>query len=247
MTDIDEQLRSYADRWRTAQPPPPQPTFTARSARPRFPRFEHPARLVAIAATVAILIAAVAAFAATRHSDSTRVSTANPTEVPVARAPLRFYSEPPPRTIRIATGRSGRIRWLLAASYLPKETGTRVDPQLCLLLAVSPGPGGQRCDNPATMPSLTANIERPRGDQSTLFITGVTSAPAATFSVTVGTASLSTPALSTPALVGLRFYVIQVPAGDYQPNRGVAVEALAADGAALLRNNPRLTATIPLG
>jgi hypothetical protein len=110
------------------------------------------------------------------------------------------------------------------------------------------GSGTTGCDNPATMPSLTANIESLRRDPSTLLIAGVTSAPATSFSVTLGTVSLSTPALSTTALVGLRFYVIQVPAADYQPSLGVAVEALSADGVGLLRNDPRLTATLqPLG
>jgi hypothetical protein len=48
--------------------------------------------------------------------------------------------------------------------------------------------------------------------------------------------------------VGLHFYVIQMPAADYQPSRGVSVEARAGDGARLLRNNPQLTATLqPLG
>ena len=248
MTDIDDQLRAYAERWRTAQPPPPQPVLAPRSARRRRLRFEHPARLAAIAATIAVVIAAVAAFAATRHPPSTRVSTTNPAEVPVATPPLVFSPQPPPRMINLgASGLVGRIRWILFAGYLPKEVNGILGPGLCLSFALT-GSGVTRCDNPATTPSLTANVVPLRGDPSTLLIAGVTSAPAATFSVTLGTVSLSTPAVTTTALVGLRFYVIQVPAADYQPSRGVSVEALAADGAALLRNNPRLTATLqPLG
>jgi hypothetical protein len=244
MTDIDDRLRGYAQRWRTAQPPAPPPVFSARPARPRFPRFEHPARLATIAATVVVVVAAVAAFAATRHPPSTRVSTANPTEVPVATPPLVFSPQPPPRLINLgASGLAGSIRWILFAGYLPTETPTGLGPGLCLALS-----GVIRCDNPATTPSLTANIEPIDSDPPTVLIAGVTSAPAATFSVTLGNVSLSTPAVTTPALAGLRFYVVQVPAVDYHPSRGVTVEALSPDGAGLLRNNPRLTATLkPLG
>jgi hypothetical protein len=248
MTDIDDQLGAYAERWRTAQPPPPQPVLATHSTRPRFPRFEHPARLVAIAATIAVVVAAVAAFAATRHPPSTRVSTANPPEVPVATPPLVFSPQPPPRMINLgASGLFGGTRWILFAGYLPKEVNGILGPGLCLDFALT-GSGVTRCDNPATTPSLTANVVPLHSDPSMLLIAGVTSALAATFSVTLGTVSLSTPALTTTALPGLRFYVIQVLAADYHPSRGVTVEALSADGAALLRNDPRLTATLqPLG
>jgi hypothetical protein len=246
MTDIDDQLRSYAERWRTAQPPPPQPILATRSVKPRFRRFEHPARLAAIAATVAVVVAAVVAYTATRHTPSTRVSTANPPEVPVATPPLVFSSQPPPRFITLTTGRSGSIQWMFTAGYLPTETATGLGPGLCLLFGTTAGSGSGvlGCDNPATTPSLTANVVPLKGDPSTLLIAGATSAPAATFSVTVGTVSLSTPALTTTALVGLHFYVIQIPAADYQPSHGVAVEARAANGAGLLRNDPHLTATL---
>ena len=194
------------------------------------------------------VVAAVAAFAATRHPPATRVSTANGPEVPVARPPLVFSPQPPPRMINLgASGFVGSNRWILFAGYLPKEVNGILGPGLCLVFALT-GSGVTRCDNPATTPSLTAYVVPLKGDSSTLLIAGVTSVPAATFSVTLGNVSLSTPALTTTALVGLRFYVIQVSAADYRPSRGVSVEALSADGAALLRNNPGLTATLqPLG
>lgn len=247
MTDIDDQLRAYAERWRIAQPPPPQPVVVTRSAGSRSRRFEHPARLTAIAATVAILVAAVVSYAATRHSPSTKVTTANRPQVPVARPPLVFSSQPPPRFITLTTGRSGSIQWMFAAGYLPTRTPTGMGPGLCLSFGTT-GAGNLRCDDPATTPSLTANVVPIKDDPSTLLIAGVTSAPAATFTVTAGTASRSTPSLSTAALAGLHFYVVQIPAADYQPSRGVTVEARAADGTGLIRNDPRLTATLqPLG
>jgi hypothetical protein len=248
MTDIDDQLRSYAQRWQTAQPPPPQPVLAVPSARPRWRRFEHPARLVAITATMAILVAAVAAYAATRHTPTTSVSTGNGPEVPMATPPLVFSPQPPPRFPTLTSGLAGSIAWDFAAGYLPSWTRTALlGPGLCLLFGTT-GSGVSHCDNPATTPSLTANVVPLKGDPSTLLIAGVTSAPAATFTVTLGRVSLSTPALTTTALVGLHFYVIQVPTADYQPSHGVTVEARAADGAGLLRNNPHLTATLqPLG
>ena len=248
MTDIDDQLRAYAQRWRTAQPPAPQPVPAPHSAKPRLAGFEHPVRLGVIAATVAALIAAVAVYAATRHPSSTQVSTGSAPQVPVATAPLAFSAQPPPRMINLgASGLVGTNRWILFAGYLPTETPGGLGPGLCLEVAVT-GSGVSHCDNPATTPSLTADVVPLKGDPSMLLIAGVTSAPAASFTVAAGTRAMSTPALTTTALLGLYFYVIQVPAADYRPSHGVTVEARAANGAGLLRNDPHLTATLqPLG
>jgi hypothetical protein len=246
MTDIDDQLLSYAQRWRTAQPPPLQPALAARSPGPRWRRFEHPVRLVAIAATVAVLVAGVAVYAATRHSPSTSVSTGNGTKVPVATPPLVFSAQPPPRLANISVGPAGSIEWKLAAGYLPTQTDSGLGPGLCLWFGTNAGIGSPviSCVNPATTPSLTADIVPLAGDPSMLVIAGVTSAPAATFSVTVGTASQTTPALTNPALGSLRLYAVSVPAADYQRNHSVIVLAVSADGAGLLRNDPRSTATL---
>ncbi|MDA8047413.1 MAG: hypothetical protein M0Z30_19625 [Actinomycetota bacterium] len=243
MTDIDNQLRRYAERWRTAQPPPPKPLLVTSLARWRRTRLEHPGRLLAIAATAAIVVAATVAYAVTRHQPSTSVSTAQAAEVPVAKPPLVFSSQPPPRFITLTNGLSANNLWKFTAAYLPTETSSGLGPGLCLLFDTTAGVF-LGCDNPATTPSLTANIVPQQSDPSTLLIAGMTSAPAVTFTVTLGTVSLTTSALTTPALAGLYFYVVQVPAADYQPSRGVAVEALSADGAGLLRNDPGLTVTL---
>jgi hypothetical protein len=197
---------------------------------------------------VAVVAAAVSVYAATRHSPSTRVSTGDGREVPMATPPLVFSPQPPPRMINLgASGPVGTDRWILFAGYLPTATPEGLGPGLCLDFAVA-GSGVSHCDNPTTTPSLTANVVPLKGDPSTLLIAGVTSAPAVSFTVAAGHVSVSTPALTTTALVGLHFYVIQIPAADYQPSHGVTVEARAADGAGLLRNDPHLTATLqPLG
>lgn len=244
MTDIDDQLRAYAQRWRTAQPPLSQPVLAGRPLRPRLVRFEHPGRLGAIAVTVAAVVAAGVVYAATRHP-STTVSTGGGAEVPVATPPLVFTPQPPPRLVNLANGPAHSIHWIFYAGYLPTETQTGLGPGLCLTVSTTVDAGDFGCSDPTTTPSLTANILPLKSDPSTLLIAGVTSAPAATFTVTLGTVKLSTPALTTTALQGLRLYIIAVPAHDYQPGRGITVEARAADGTPLLRNNPSLTATLP--
>lgn len=246
MTDIDNQLHSYAQRWRAAQPPPPQPVLGTTSLTSPSRRFEHPARLAAITAATAVLVAAAAGYALTRHSPSTKVTTGNRPEVPMAAPPLVFSPQPPPRLANITVGPAGSIEWKFTAGYLPTQTPSGLGPGLCLGFNTTAGLGSSvtGCEIPATMPSLTVNIVPLKGDPNMLLIAGVTSTPAATFSVTVGTASHSTPALTTPALGDLRLYAVAVATADYQRNHRVTVEALSADGAGLLRNDPRRTASL---
>lgn len=81
MTDIDDRLRDYAHRWRTAQPAPPSPAVGRPRSKAR--RFEHPRRLAMLAATT-VVVAGVATVVATHHGP-TRVTTASPTGPPIAK------------------------------------------------------------------------------------------------------------------------------------------------------------------
>ncbi len=243
MTDnIDNDLRAYAERWRKAQPLSSPPAISGGSATPKSgPRVGHSALLIATAATVAVV--AVAVVAAARHASPTRVSTSNSPAALLARPPLVFSAQGAPRLLHLTTGSSGSLQWMFLAGYIPTETPEGLGPGICLSFATT-GSGVSHCDDPATTPSLTANVEPLQSDPPMLLVAGVTSAPAATFSVTIGTMSVSTPALTTPALVGLRFYAVQVPAAGRKQRLTVAVEARAADGTGLLRNDPQLTATL---
>lgn len=244
MSDIDDRLWDYAQRWRTAQPPPPpqQPVGEAGS-RPR--RFEHPKRLaiVAAAAVVAAVVAGLAAITSSGHHGPTRVSTAGQAGVAVAKPPLVHGALHATGQIDLTSGRAASVEWTFFAQYLPNKQPRGIGPGLCLGIAVRTG-NNSVCENPARMPSLTVGLNRLQGDPATLLISGVTSVPAATFSIDLGSVSLSTRALSNAALPGLRFYALLVPVGDYPANGAVNVEAVTADGTALLRNDPRQTPSL---
>ena len=236
MTDIDDRLRDYAQRWRTAQPPPP-PLRPVPAARPKVRRRGHPKRLAMVAAAAAVA-AGVVAVAASRHHGPTRVSTGGQAGVPVAKPPLVHGQLHATAQVDLTSGRADSIDWTFFAQYLPAKQPPGIGPGLCLGIAVRLG-NSSECDDPTKMSSLTVGIGRLQGDPAVLLISGVTSARAASFSIDLGNVSLSTPALSNAALPGLRFYALQVPVGDYPNNGAVNVEAVAADGTPLLRNDPR--------
>ena len=238
MTDIDDRLRDYAQRWRTAQPPLP-PLRPVGEAGPKGRRFEHP-ELLAVVAAAAVVAAVLVAMAATRHHGPTRVSTAGQSGVAVAKTPLAHGGLHATAQIDLTSGRAGSVDWTFFAQYLPTKPPPGVGPGLCMGIAVRLG-NSSECDNPTKMSSLTVGIGGLQGDPTVLLISGVTSARAASFSVDLGSVSLSTPALSNAALPGLKFYVLQVPVGDYPNNGAVSVEAISADGTPLLRNDPRQT------
>ena len=238
MTDIDDRLRDYAQRWRTAQPPPP-PLRPVSATRPKGRRFEYPKRLAVVAVAV-VVAAGVVAVVATRHHGPTRVSTAGQAGVAVATPPLIHGRLHATAQIDLTSGRAGSVDWTFFAQYLHAELPPGVGPGLCLGIAVRLG-NSSECDDPNKMSSLTVGIGGLQDDPAVLLISGVTSARAASFSIDLGSVSLSTPALSNAALPGLKFYVLQVPVGDYPTNGAVNVEAVAADGTPLLRNDPRQT------
>lgn len=72
----------------------------------------------------------------------------------------------------------------------------------------------------------------------------MTSAPATSFWVTIGTHTLTAVALSSAHLPGLAFYALQIPAGYYTTRTDVTIEAVEANGNPLVRNDP--TPTSPL-
>ena len=251
MTDLDDRLRDYAQRWRSAQPAPRATLPDSARSWLEPPRAKYPNRVVALAfaAVAVVVVAGLVAFASVRHHRSTVISTVPPAAVPVAKPPLVRGGLHATGRIDLATGHSGSVDWTFFAQFGPpasKGTSSPLGVRSGLCQGVTTGQGtGWGCDDPTTMSSLTATVGTLDGDPATLLITGVTSAPASRFAITLGAVALSTPALANAALPGLRFYAIQVPRTD-DPGPGVLnVEAIAADGTALLRNDPLRTPPPP--
>lgn len=93
------------------------------------------------------------------------MSTVNPAAgVPVAKSPLLHRQLRPTGQIDLVTGRDGTVSWTFYASFGNKRG-------LCLGVATRLS-NGNTCDNPASMPSLTANVEHVDGDRVFCWSTG---------------------------------------------------------------------------
>lgn len=231
MTDIDELLHDYAARWQAIQPPPPPMRVPEPNSRFGWRLPPHPIRLAGLAAAVSVALI-VTLVVVNRSPSSTQVST-NPTSaVAVAKAPLLRHSLPATGQINLTSGRAGAVAWTFYATSTSKKSA------LCLGVATQLA-NGSSCDNPRLMSSLTVAVQHLDGDPNVLLVTGVTSAPAASFNVAIGAHTTPASAQSSVHLPGLIFFALQIPTSEYVANGQVLVEALSANGSVLLRNDPK--------
>ena len=264
MTEIEDRLRDYGQRWRSDQGPPP-PIDDRRWQTHSRKRSSGGSRTrIVVAVLGAACLLAVGAVGVTLNwpsgADRQNVVAGGDRPEPLAGTggPLLTRLPPPSDLVLVTSGQAGGVAWdFYAKSSNPgADTYQVTDPPLPLqgglctairfkrdasaMEGVAAGTGP--CGDPREMDAISLAGIGPGTGLDARILMGVTSVPAVRVRIAyeVGVPVIEVPTVSNPAFPGLRFFVTEVPAG-----RATHLVTVAADGTTLLEADPSVLPRFP--
>lgn len=265
MTDIEERLRDYGQRWRAHQssPRPIDDAPWQSGSKKRFHEWSALRPPIAVLAAACLLIIGVAGallYSVTRP-DARRVVAGGDVRGSSAETgrPLLARLPPPSDLVLVTSGQVGGLIWEFYAksSRLGAEGAYQsLDPPLAMqgglctairfkrdassMEGVVGGSGP--CGDPREMPVITLAGIGPGTGLSARMLMGITSVPASRVQIAYGegTPSIDVQTVTNPAFPDLWFFVADVPAG-----RATQLVAVAADGTPLMHADPAVLPRFP--